>query len=361
MSRRIPNAGRARGVSLIELMVALVLGLIVTGSALTLVMTHRQTFAATEDMGRVQEGVRLAFELLNRELRGAGGNPCDASLPVSSGLNNPEANWWTDWADNVNGVGTTTAPPLRGYGGATAFPDAAFGAALGDRVAGTDAIEVKAAVPASADVALLTDALVDPWEDDIEVNSTDGVAVGDLMMICNFNNVTIFRVTAFDAGASIEHSEGADPDDNADDVLFRADTAVDANYDAGSVIAKVHAARWYIGNADLDGDGVVDGRSLYRATMTNTGGNLAVAVDEIAQGVTDMQIGYLVRGALAYVGDEPAEDPVNGVGIDFDLLPNPIVGVRLTLVFSGDDRIGPNGERLERRMTHTIAIRGDAE
>ncbi len=360
-SGRPPNARRASGVSLIELMVALVLGLIVTGSALTLVMTHRQTFAGTEDMGRVQEGVRLAFEMLNRELRGAGGNPCDSSLPLSSGLNNPEANWWTDWADNVSGVGTTTATPLRGYGGATAFPDAAFGAALGDRVEGTDAIEVKAAVAASADVAMLTSSLVDPWTSDIEVNSTDGVDVGDLMMICNFNNLTIFRVTSVVADTSIEHAEGANPDDNDDDVLFRADTAADANYDEGSVIAKIHAARWYIGNADLDGDGVVDGRSLYRATMTNDGGALVVSVDEIAQGVTDMQLGYLLRGGLAYVGDEPAEDPVNGVGIDFDLLPNPVVGVRLALVFSGDDRIGPDGERLERRMTHTIAIRGDAE
>ena len=370
MIRRIPNAGRARGVSLIELMVALVLGLIVTGSALTLVMTHRQTFAATEDMGRVQEGVRLAFELLNRELRGAGGNPCDASLPVASGLNDPEANWWTDWADTVSGVGTTTAPALRGYGGATAFPDAAFGNALGDRVAGTDAIEVKAAVAPSADVATLTSDFIDPWTppagagsgtDPIEVNSTDGIEVGDLLMICNFNNLTIFRVTSVDVDASIGHADGMGAADNDEDVLFRSDTAADANYDIGSMISKVHAARWYIGNADLDGDGVVDGRSLYRATMTNTGGNLGVTVDEIAQGVTDMQIGYLLRGALAYVGDEPAEDPVNGVGINFDLLPNPVVGVRLTLVFSGDDRIGPNGERLERRMSHTIAIRGDAE
>src|SRR5690606_2518393 len=161
------------------------------------------------------------------------------------------------------------------------------------------------------------------------------VEVGDLLMICNFNNLTIFRVTSVDVDVSIGHADGIAADANDDDVLFRSDTAADPNYDIGSGISKVHAARWYSGNADLDGDGVVDGRSLYRARMANTGGNLGVTVDEIAQGVTDMQIGYLVRGALAYVGDEPAEDPVNGVGINFDLLPNPIVGVRLTLVYSG--------------------------
>ena len=47
VSGRLKGAGRARGFSLIELMVALALGLIVTGSALTLVMTNRTTFAAT--------------------------------------------------------------------------------------------------------------------------------------------------------------------------------------------------------------------------------------------------------------------------------------------------------------------------
>lgn len=361
MSRHAPHAGRARGVSLIELMVALVLGLIVTGSALTLVMTQRQTFSATEDLGQVQEGARLAFELLGRELRGAGSNPCDYRQRINSGLNDPEANWWSDWADLLTtGVGTgavtnavnpPTAPGLRGYGGATAFPDAAFGTAVGSRVAGTDAIEIKAAVPVSADVAVLATVLGSP-SDDIQVNSTEGITAGDLLVICNFNNVSIFKATAVDAD-TIFHASGPNADDNESVDLARQDKTV--NFPAGTLISKLHAARWYIGN------NAAGGRSLYRAMLVNNSGVLGVAVDEIAQGITDMQLTYLLAGGLNYAGDEPAEDPINGVGVDFDNLDTlvaPVVGVRIALTLSGDDRIGPNGEPLVRQITQTVAIRG---
>jgi type IV pilus assembly protein PilW len=353
-----PHAGRERGVSLIELMVALVLGLIVTGSALTLVMTQRQTFSATEDLGQVQEGARLAFELLGRELRGAGGNPCDFRQRVNSGLKDPEANWWSDWADLQDGTALVpaSAPGLRGYGGATAFPDSAFGTAVGTRVAGTDAIEIKAAVPVSADVAVLATELAAPG-DPIKVNSTDGVLAGDLLVICNFNNVSIFKATAVDPD-TIAHASGADAHDNESGELVRQNTDPAANFAAGTLVSKLHAARWYIGN------NAAGGRSLYRAMLVNDAGAPGVSIDEIAQGITDMQLTYLLAGGLNYAGDEPAEDPINGVGVDFDnldTLVTPVVGVRIVLTLSGDDRIGPNGEPLVRQITQTVAIRGVAQ
>lgn len=355
MSRSVPRRpGVQRGFSLVELMVALVLGLIVAGSALTLVLTNRQTFAAGENMGRVQEGARLAFEMLGRELRGAGGNPCDSSLDVYSGLKDPEANWWSDWA-NLTGAGvvTTTAPGLRGYGGGTAFPDAAFGTLEGQRIAGTDAIEVKAAVPVSADVAILTTDYPQLSSADVGVNSTDGIAVGDLLLICNFVNASIFRATGLASG-KVQHAAGTEAWDNAAGAIPQQFTGVTDNFNSGAMLSRVHAARWYVGanGEDTDNDGTADGRSLYRAMLVNNAGTPGVAVDEIARGVTDMQVGYLVRGATSYV---------DAAGIDFGDGSNPVVGVRVALTLSGDDVIGPGGERLARTIASTFAIRGRAE
>ena len=87
--------------------------------------------------------------------------------------------------------------------------------------------------------------------------------------------------------------------------------------------------------------------------MVNNGGALGVSTDEIARGVTDMQVSYLVSGAVSYVDASAVAN--------FGDASNPIVGVRLQLTLSGDDRIGPNGERLARTMSHTVAIRGRAE
>ena len=67
-----------RGFSLVELMIALALGLFLTGVAITIVINNRQTFRTAENQARMQENARAAFEMMARDLRGAGGNPCAA-------------------------------------------------------------------------------------------------------------------------------------------------------------------------------------------------------------------------------------------------------------------------------------------
>ena len=69
MARSGAGMRRMRGFTLIELMVALVIGLIVTGAALALFLTNRQTYLASENISRVQEHARTAFELMSRNLR----------------------------------------------------------------------------------------------------------------------------------------------------------------------------------------------------------------------------------------------------------------------------------------------------
>ena len=352
---RAPARRQALGLSLIELMVALVLGLIVTGSALTLVLTNRQTFNATEDLSRVQESARIAFELMNRELRAAGSNPCDSSIPVFNNLVDMDANWWSNWGDLHGAEATPTAtdagPGLLGYGGATAFADAAFGTTAGDRIAGTDAIELKGAVPITADNAILTLGLGSPGTDEITVSSSAGVSDGDLLVICNFNNATIFRVTGV-APTRIDLSQGAGATDNNNPFLARNNTAI--AYDAGAVVSRVGASRWYIGanGRDTDGDGVADGRSLFRASLVNNAGALQTSIDEVAPGVTDMQVGYLVAGAADYADASTVANWADEA--------NPVVAVRVELTLEGDDRIGPSGETLARTLVHTVALRGRA-
>ena len=61
------SAARQLGLSLVELMVALVLGLLVVGAAIGVFLSNRQTYTATESLGRVQENARVAFELMARD------------------------------------------------------------------------------------------------------------------------------------------------------------------------------------------------------------------------------------------------------------------------------------------------------
>ena len=104
LSRRYSRYGRlvarahARGLSLVELMIALMLGLLVLGSASAIFISNRQTYRATEGLGRVQENGRMAFEMMARDLREAGGHPCgnaDRGEPMRMGnlLQNPATRW----------------------------------------------------------------------------------------------------------------------------------------------------------------------------------------------------------------------------------------------------------------------------
>lgn len=67
-----PSRSDAAGFSLIELMVALVLGLLVAGAALAILQSNQATYRSNEGLNRVQENARIAFELMSRDIRSAG-------------------------------------------------------------------------------------------------------------------------------------------------------------------------------------------------------------------------------------------------------------------------------------------------
>ncbi|MEE4380295.1 MAG: PilW family protein [Candidatus Competibacteraceae bacterium] len=63
---------RQRGLTLVEIMVALTLGLLLIAGLLQLFVGSRQTYRAQENLSRLQENGRYALEYVNRTLRLAG-------------------------------------------------------------------------------------------------------------------------------------------------------------------------------------------------------------------------------------------------------------------------------------------------
>ena len=64
------------GFGLIELMIAMVLGLLVLGAAIAVFQSNQRTFSANEGQNRIQEGARAAYEIMSRDIRAAGGTAC---------------------------------------------------------------------------------------------------------------------------------------------------------------------------------------------------------------------------------------------------------------------------------------------
>lgn len=261
---------RQRGINLIELMIAMVLGLLVVGGAVSIFVTNQQTYAATESLGRIQENTRTAFELMARELREAGGNPCGRNLqsPLNQ-LPNANATWWSTWrrADvgDING--------LQVYDDGEAFTRAPLppAAGAGSRIAGTDAIEALSAAGGTFSF----------WVNGPTLVLNDGAqafASGDVLLACDYLDAVLF--TAASAAGTPQVISPAPP-------IFSPTSF-------GTVVARLAASRWYIGDTGrVNANTGQPLLALFRSTLRQG----VVVNEEVAEGVINMQITHLNGGA----------------------------------------------------------------
>jgi len=322
---------RQRGFGLVEMMVALVLGLMVVGGAIVLLMTTRQANTATDNLSRVQDSVRTSYDLMSREVREAGGTPCDAQVLMANVLHEAQAvppAWWASWDE-----------PVRGYDGATAFPGAAIGSAVTERVAGTSAIVTRYGAPYDS-LAVSSHAAATAV---FTMNTAEhGVRVGDVVMACNYRQASIFQVTAVNTTTgTVTHADAAGSPGNCSKGLglptVCTATGTAYTFSAGSLLGRFIAVGWYIGN---NGRANTGGRSLYRVTR--------LGAEEVADGVQDMQISYLVAGAADYVAANAVTDWAQVSAVRFDLI-----------FESPDASVSTNGagQRLTRDVGFTVNLR----
>lgn len=356
---------RSRGVTLVELMVSMVVGLIVAGAATTVFLTTSRTYQATESLGRVQENMRVAFELMARDMREATGNPCEKNLPTYNVLKNPKGQWYTDFLTGI-----------RGYEGSEALAGAAFGTASKNRIAGTDAIELKSAV---SGVSIVSHT---PTSAQIKVGTVDhGLFGGDLALACDFGQAAVFQVTNAQPGvnATIVHNLGAGTPGNCSKGLgfstpVNCDEANGNQYAFGcyqgkfsgagcdadddgvknepediwpAIIAKLRLTRWYIAANDHGG------RSLYQASLRNDAGALKVDVNEVVEGVQDMSLKYLLAGAANYV------DATSVTAADW--ASDKVVAVSVDLTLEATEPASIDGKKLQRHMQLVVTIRNHAQ
>ena len=193
------------GFSLIELMVAITLGLLLTGGLIQLFTSTKVTFNSNEALARVQENGRFAMERLKRELRPVSARGfCAGRLDIENHLNDSCSEFpaeifagdvgLTGWEYSGTGRGDTFSIPdsLAPTGAATsdwnAFDGSSLPSVLEDQVVpGSDVLVVRSFAPSGLEV--------DSNDDDTKINITGAgtcAAVdcrtpeaGDLILITN--------------------------------------------------------------------------------------------------------------------------------------------------------------------------------
>lgn len=319
-NRQGPAHGRRhiQGLSLIELMISLVLGLLVVGAAISVFVSNGQTYRATESLGRVQENARVAFELMAHDVREAGGNPCGRNLPVANVLKNSASSWWSNWGNGVVG-----------------YNDGALAASAG----GTDAIELL-----SGEGMGVTVVSHNPTSAMFHLNTADhDLVADDVLLACDNRQAAIFQMTGPNAtnATSVHNTGNAGSIGNCTKGLgvpvdCSSTNGTPYEFGANSMIVKLRAVRWYVGS---NGRG---GNSLYRTTL-RVG---ATAAEEITEGVEDMQITYLLPGSSTYVD-------ATEVGSRW----KEVLAARIDVSLEGAERVGTGGEVIKRQLTHVVTLR----
>lgn len=191
VSRTKRQASRQRGISLVELMVAMVIGLILIAGVVKIFASNKQGYRTHEAMSRIQENGRYAMEILARNVRMAGFMGC-------GNLDTIEPNVI---ANNPPSGGLSASNAVRGYEYDGSNWSPSFnGTAPTGVVANTDVITVDRGGDCGA--YLVGNMLVDNANIQLNPDNTCNFQAGDVVIISDCASTDIFRATNVSLGAS---------------------------------------------------------------------------------------------------------------------------------------------------------------
>jgi type IV pilus assembly protein PilW len=326
---------KIRGFTLVELLIAMVLGLVIVGSVMAVMLANKRSYNTNSGLTQVQESARSAYELLAHDLRQTDGNGCGSSANTANVLTAGTL-WWQNWFG------------ITGYDSTQADPAVAIGTAVGERVAGTDSIRVE-----SMDGPGLAVALHNPVTFRVDINpaTPSDFVPDDIMVLCDFDHTTIFRATAGTNATMVFHNNGSGtaPVNCSRGLGFPTSCASAAGnvytFPRNSQIGRLIAVDWYIGNNGRAGEG---GRSLYRRRL-DVGG--VERTEEIVAGITDMQMQFRANASDTIFADASLVP-------DWSAISSVLMQITAQ---SGDDNVttdaSVNSGRVERRFNYFISLR----
>lgn len=350
-AHRVRRPGRQHGLTMVELLVALVLGLVLVGGALSLFASNRAAFRANDNLARMQENARFAFELLMRETRDAGMVPCGTTLTANvvrvattpgATLSSP---WWAD----------TDAGMLRGFDGGQASADVPFGTTPGARIDDTDAIVLLR--PANDEDFVQQVLSHDPVATQFNVASIGRLKPDDAVLVCDGKSSALLRIDTATAATNIITYSASAP--NCTTSLGKVDSQCtspqDKTFDAGATLVRWHPAIWYVGQNRRGS------RSLYRAGIDKVtiGGAVQLLTErqEILPGVHDLQIDYLTRDRTADFALASAWASATSFAGNWNLPTREVVAVRVQVTLRSEEAAGTAGQPLERKLVAVAALR----
>lgn len=339
---------RQAGVSLIELMVAMLLGLLVLAAVIQLFIGSKATYTANEAQARIQENGRFSIELLKREFREGGTHGfCAARMQITNHLNTGCSNYqdaifdpskaFVGWEfagtgraesfeleeADLDPASTSASDWTLNDDGVTAnLPDILQGKVAG----GSDVVVVRRAEVISGVTAQGTN---NTNANSINLNGSHGLDKNETVLVSNcttgadlFQNRSNANASTLSAGSGSCSNPG--PGNQ---------TGVDwsTSYDDSMQIFRMNVHAYYVG---YDEDRREPG--LYRADLTRGTNN--PPTEELVGGVESMQVLY----GYSNPADEGGDGQTVNVWLTADEVPSWefVIGARISMLLRSPEGMG---------------------
>jgi len=286
------SAARQRGVTLVELMVALALALVLTAGFIQVFLSNRISYAFNEGMSRIQENGRFALDTLNFRIRMAGYVGCLSEVPLFNNLN-AAGDLAFDFEEAIAGFEANGTGAGATFAAASSNP--ANSSAAGNWTPSLPAELVNRVVPGS-DVIVVRNfsagahALRSPFSDGdvVYVEADPGAyVVGDVAVASDCQKASIFQVTDVapgGTGINLSHAAAGASPGNAT-VTWNTDQS----YTAGAELARGETWVYFVGAPAGGGP-----PALFqgRLRVDTSSGSAGLVYEEIADSVETMQVLY---------------------------------------------------------------------
>lgn len=118
------DAREQSGLTLVELLVAMTVGLILVLAVVALYLGNKSSFRHQEINSRLQEDGRFALETIAYDLRNADYTGCGSISVQSNVVTDYATTWWLDTRSMIRGYNSATGYPIDLTGASTAASDA---------------------------------------------------------------------------------------------------------------------------------------------------------------------------------------------------------------------------------------------
>ena len=274
------------GFSLVELMIAMVLGIIIIGGCISIFTSVVRSSNLNQTLSTLQSNARFALDMIGLDVRAAGFLGCAAGSDTELSLSTSKAPTTDIQNSAVSGA------VIGGAGWAPSMPeDFTPPSSIGLPVVGTQSLSVQyARFPGTA----LASSMGSQSASLVMASVLDApVSAGDLMVVSNCIRADLFEVKSVSGAAASRTIEPEDALGHAYDVSI--------DYPQNTRVMHFTSNIYYIGNTQRQTESGDNVFALYRQSYPYTATNPPL---ELIEGVDQMILEFGVRqssGTLAYV------------------------------------------------------------